>query len=571
MKAVMSILPEVVTLCSQSSNGWDQQLNEIDCQWNPLNSVAQVDAATPRSVSLLLVDSAMADTAAIGHWKRLGFGVVVVTEHSDPDEQTELLKAGAVDVLTLPLSNELLQQRLSGLWQLIVAQGTVDPLTQLPNRRSLTAQLQLQLQSAQQQGLPFALMFVDLEFFKAVNDLHGHSFGDLLLREVAIQMAQEIPEDHLLCRYGGDEFVVLLPADASSETLARQLAIRLISVLEQPFEVQGRRITLGASVGISIYPEHGDSAELLLKHADIAMFHAKSRGVGDVMLYSRFMAEDSDYRQTLEQRLPTALAEQQLVMYYQPVVDLLASKVVSAEALLRWEEPELGLISPGDFLPVIDAAGLGEQLGEYILNQVCQTLVCWQQAGIQLSIAINLSNFQLDTVDFLNRVHSVVEAHELDMHQLQFEITESMLFTSTERKLEQLSSLRRAGAEIILDDFGFGRSDLSTLIRMPLSAIKIDRRFVAQACDNSDMRLLVKSLIQFAQSLDKRVVAEGIESQQQRDLLLFLGCEMGQGFEFAHPMPGELFIDWYHQDHELRVITQPAQQSPPLTEEREGF
>jgi diguanylate cyclase (GGDEF)-like protein len=558
MKAAMIIQPKLITLSPASAKEWDLLLRNYSGEIVKLTDSKQLEELAKSQPQLILLDHSLVDESAVQRLSKVGHQVLLVAEQWTPAQQKQLLAAGAADLLTLPLAPELLRQRINDQWRLLrIAQGMLDPLTQLPNRRHLMQKLQRQLPKDTQAAKPFALMFIDLEHFRKVNDVHGHLFGDALLRSVAEQMRAEIPEECLLCRYGGDEFVVVLPPEDSPELQARQLAIRLISLLEQPLLVEGRQVTLGASVGISLYPEHGESAEILLKHADIAMFQAKSRGTGDVMLYSQFMAEGDNYRQMLEQRLPKAMQQGQLVMYYQPVFDLVTSQVVCAEALLRWEEPELGLIPPGDFLSVAESAGLADSLGKYILSEVCQTLAAWQRAGVQLSISINLSTFQLDGLDFLNRVHEVTEQHDIELSQLQFEITEPMLFNATERKLEQLIALQRAGAKIILDDFGSGRSDLSTLVRIPLAEVKIDRQFVSKAVESAETRLLVKGLIQFAHTLGMQVAAEGIESAQQRDLLLYLGCELGQGFEFAHPMPGELFISWFTQDNALTLQTVP--------------
>ncbi|GAA5216028.1 putative bifunctional diguanylate cyclase/phosphodiesterase [Corallincola platygyrae] len=557
----------VVTVAPATTQGWDLLLNSTDYALTRLTSEEQLDKL-PSATHLVLVDQSLLSATLLQSCQNAGHQVVVITEVVEPAQQTQWLAEGVKDILVLPLSAALIKERISQLAaNLDATSAGIDPLTKLPNRHQLSKHLEQQIASASGAKQSFAVMFVDLEHFKEVNDLHGHQFGDQLLRQVTEQMKHEVESPNLLCRYGGDEFAVVLAPGDSSELQARQLAIRLISLLEQPFEIEGRRISLGASVGISLYPEHGECASSLLDCADVAMFEAKSRGVGDVMLYASFMAEGASYRETLERRLPGALERQELVMYYQPVFDLLGTRVVSAEALLRWEEPEFGLIPPGDFLSVVESAGVSEALGEYILAQVCQTLKQWQDAGIQLSIAVNLSTFQLDAADFLNRIHAVVESHGVDFHQLQFEITESMLFTGTVRKLEQLSSLARAGAEIILDDFGYGLSNFSNLVKSPLSAIKIDRRFVAAATEDQSTQTLIRSLISLAHSLQKRVVAEGVETMAQRDLLLSMGCEQGQGFQFAHPMPGELFIDWFHQDSELAIATQPAQQAPPEFEE----
>lgn len=422
-----------------------------------------------------------------------------------------------------------------------------DPLTGLPNRRLLNRVLESRIEEALAANESFALLFVDLHRFKDINDTLGHSFGDQLLMQITTLMKEKVSSDHVLCRFGGDEFVIITPPLAEPELAARQLAIRVVSELDQPFELQGKTLYVGASVGIALCPAHGSTVDELVKHADIAMFQAKSRGTGDVMIFSASMAASRRYRVELEGRFRAALLARQFVLHFQPIVELASGRVRGAEALLRWEEPELGMIPPADFIPLAEANGLIRDLGKQVIELAFSQARSWLAAGIELPISVNLSVLQLSDPDFLRHILACAERYRLGLNRIHFEITESMLFDHTDEKLALLRELQKRGAQIALDDFGTGFSSLSNLARLPVNVMKIDRSFITAMLESDNDRQVVNSVVQLARTLGKVVVAEGIETEEHRALLMMLGCELGQGFLFAHPMPGELLAEWLQQ------------------------
>lgn len=419
-----------------------------------------------------------------------------------------------------------------------------DPLTGLPNRRLLGRELEHRIEETLALDEQFALLFVDLHHFKDINDTLGHSFGDRLLMQITTLMKETLGADYTLCRFGGDEFVIITPPLSEPELQARQLAIRVVTALEQPLEQQGKTLFVGASVGIALCPEHGDNADELIKLADIAMYQAKSRGRGDVMIFSGAMAASRRYKVELESRFRMALQSRQFVLHYQPIVELASGRVRGVEALLRWEEPELGMIPPADFIPLAESNGLIRELGKQVIELALAQSRAWLSDGMDLPIAVNLSVLQLSDPDFLRHILASAERYRVGLNRLHFEITESMLFEHTEEKLALLRELQKRGAQIALDDFGTGFSSLSNLARLPVNVMKIDRSFIAAMLESDNDRQVVNGVVQLARTLGKVVVAEGIETEEHRALLMMLGCELGQGFLFAHPMPAELVVEW---------------------------
>ena len=428
---------------------------------------------------------------------------------------------------------------------LIRWQAYNDPLTRLPNR----AFFRQTLEDAIRRGAPFAVLFIDLDQFKYVNDSLGHAAGDLLLREVAARFAARkaesgSPQD-VLSRMGGDEFTLLvLPEDGRSvKDDAAVAAADIIDALAAPITVEGHELHVAASIGISRFPDDGTDAETLLKHADLAMYQAKESGRGQWQTFSRAMTEAARERLTLESSLRKAVERGELIVLYQPQVSLQTGEIIGAEALVRWQHPQLGLISPARFIPLAEETGLIVALGEWVLKTACRQAAEWERQGRNLRLSVNLSARQLSERGLVQTVQDALDETGLSPHSLDLELTESALVSQGEAAVERLTELRALGLSISIDDFGTGYSSLAYLRRFPLDVLKVDRSFVA-GLSGTDKRArqdqaVVRAIIDMAHALDLEVVAEGIETASQRDTLRQLGCDYMQGFFYSPPITSE--------------------------------
>ena len=417
---------------------------------------------------------------------------------------------------------------------LIRWQAHNDPLTRLPNR----AFFQQALEDAIALGAPFSLVFVDLDQFKHVNDSLGHAAGDYLLQEVAARFERCLADGDILARMGGDEFTLLLPGGGAEDK-----ADALLRALAPPLLIEGQELHTGASLGLSRFPEDGRDAETLLQCADLAMYQAKERGRGQWQLFSPALTEAARERLTLESSLRKAWERDEMILLYQPQVSLATGEVIGAEALVRWQHRELGLISPVRFIPLAEETGLIVPLGEWVLQTACRQAAAWKREGISLRLSVNLSARQLGEKDLVERVRAVLEKTGLEPRLLDLELTESALVAQGEAAVARLAALRALGVRISIDDFGTGYSSLAYLRRFPLDTLKIDRSFVS---DLSGMgrharqdQAVVRAIISMAHALDLEVVAEGVETAAQRETLRRLGCDSMQGFLFSPPVTAE--------------------------------
>lgn len=425
-----------------------------------------------------------------------------------------------------------------------------DPLTGLPNRLLFEDRLAHALErharaseqiSARQLG-KVAVLFVDLDGFKPVNDSLGHAVGDKVLKEAAARLQAVARDADTVARIGGDEFVLLME-DVGSLADCVSLARRLIAALTAPLEVNGQRVALSGSVGIAAYPGHGDWDKLVM-HADAAMYTAKRTGGGTYALYEAHMDEGAQEQLNLQNDLRQAIEQGQMQLYYQPKIDGRQGQIRGVEALLRWNHPERGLLSPGLFIPIAERFGLIGSLGNWVIDEACRQMRAWAEMGLHMRVAINLSVHQLREEDLAARVEAALSRNLLDPSQLLCEITESVAMEdlkSTQRVFEELA---RIGVFLSIDDFGTGYSSLSYLRQLPARQLKIDRSFVADVETSADARAIVSAVIQLAHELGLRVVAEGVETEGQRDILLGLRCDELQGYFLARPMPAETLEAW---------------------------
>ncbi|MDH5328299.1 MAG: EAL domain-containing protein [Gammaproteobacteria bacterium] len=414
-----------------------------------------------------------------------------------------------------------------------------DSLTGLPNRTLFSSSLGRAIAHSKRVGSRFALLFLDLDRFKIINDTLGHACGDQLLNEVGERLLQCIRGDDVVARLGGDEFTVILTNISHSEDAAL-VAEKIIATVSEPLDIDGRQVVTSTSVGISVYPDDASDADGLAKAADAAMYKAKEQGRNNFQFYSAEMTRKVTERLAIEQGLRDAMSCNALHLVYQPQVDLKSRQVIGVEALVRWEHPELGTLSPTRFIPIAEETGLIQQLGEWVLYSACAQLRVWNAMGFTLRMAVNVSVRQLGDDASLNRLVSTLEQLELhkDKLKLDLEITESTL-EMAERSVSVLRSLKQQGVGLAIDDFGTGYSSLSRLKQLPIDTLKIDRSFVKDIPHDADDNAIASAVIAMGHSLNLKIVGEGVESQEQMRFLQQQGCDYAQGYLFSQPISAD--------------------------------
>jgi diguanylate cyclase (GGDEF)-like protein/PAS domain S-box-containing protein len=411
-----------------------------------------------------------------------------------------------------------------------------DPLTGLPNRSLLRSRLEQSIQHARRDGRGRAVLFLDLDRFKDVNDSLGHSVGDELLRNVATKMERQIRSGDTLARLGGDEFIVLVEDSATPEQAAK-VADKLLALFERPFFVADSEIFVTASIGISLFPSDGLDVDTLVSNADLAMYQAKALGRNNYQFYAPEMTDRILERTRMEHALRGALGRNEFMLHYQPQVDIATGALLGVEALLRWYHPELGLVSPARFIPAAEEIGLIGEIGAWVLHEACRQAVDWQTAQLDVPrISVNLSVRQLERNQLLNQVAEVLRNTGLRSEKLELEVTESMIMRQTEDAISVLSGLREMGVQLAVDDFGTGYSSLSYLKRLPLNRLKIDQSFVRDLGNDDNDLAIVRTIIALGRNLGLDVVAEGVEQATQAEHLRREGCLVAQGYLFGRPM-----------------------------------
>lgn len=406
-----------------------------------------------------------------------------------------------------------------------------DELTGLANRRLFQDRLEQALANAKRHHHQLAVLFLDLDLFKRINDTLGHQAGDEALRQVAKRLQKASRAGESVARLGGDEFTMLVPECEAKEEIVK-LAQRIVAQFELPFQIQQNELALTTSVGISIYPQHGHTASELLKCADAAMYQAKESGRNNYSIYNSSLGQRHDQALQLEQALRKALSQQQLQVHYQPKVELKTGQLHSLEALVRWKDQELGQVAPADFIPIAETLGLIHQLGQQVLRQVCHQLQQW--GPLAVPVAVNISAKELADPQFLSQLKQILAESEVDPQLLELEITESCLLPERAAETQRvLQKLRQLGIRLAIDDFGTGYSSLSYLRHLPINCLKIDRSFIKTLPDNTNDRQITSAIIAMANAMGLDVIAEGVESQAQQEFLLSAGCQFGQGYWFG--------------------------------------
>lgn len=420
-----------------------------------------------------------------------------------------------------------------------ITEGKVaDALTGLPNRLLFLDRVQRAIRQCQSDATrTFSVLYFDIDNFKLINDSLGHSFGDQLLMAVAQRVENCVrASETLVARLGGDEFAVLVEGIESLDD-ATMVAERIIRALSRPFGFQGREVYTSTSVGVSIWRGRAGKAEDLLREADTAMYQAKSEGKARYRVFDPEMQKNVTSRLELEHDLRRALERGELQLHYQPIVNLETDKIVAFEALVRWQHPQRGLIYPDRFISIAEETGLIVPLGEWVLNEACRQMTEWKNAGLgQLMVSVNVSSRQLAEEGFIQMVSSVIQRHDVAPQFLKLEITESVIMENPESGASQLSQLRSLGVRVGIDDFGTGYSSLASLHRLPLDVLKVDRSFVTKMDDSQENTAIVQTIVTLAESLKLSVVAEGIETTEQRGKLGAMGCQYGQGYLFSRPV-----------------------------------
>jgi diguanylate cyclase (GGDEF)-like protein/PAS domain S-box-containing protein len=420
----------------------------------------------------------------------------------------------------------------------IAYRANYDPLTGLPNRNLLAERLNQALKQARRENSRVAVMFVDLDFFKQVNDTLGHAIGDQLLQLVAERMRLCVRETDTIARLGGDEFVVLL-MDIDDTVPASIVAEKIIGLMVEAFTIEGHEIHIGASIGITIFPDDGRDVETLFRNADLAMYRAKNTGRNNAQFFEMALTTAALDRRALENDMRVALARNEFRLHFQPLINLASGRITGVEALLRWLHPQRGLLEPERFIPLAEETGLIRDIGTWVLTESCRQLAGWEAAGHHLTLAINVSVRQLPEALAVKRILKTLTEHGLDPQQIVLEITESVLLADSPAIQQWFIDAGAAGLHLAIDDFGTGYSSLAYLKRYPVRHVKIDKTFVQDMEGDMANRALVEAILAMAHSLGLSVVAEGVEAPAQVSLLLERSCEMAQGFLYSQPLPAD--------------------------------
>lgn len=437
-----------------------------------------------------------------------------------------------------------------------------DVLTELPNRAMCVETLKAALQQAQASQECLAVLFIDLDRFKVINDTLGHHVGDGLLRSVAQRLQQAVRSGDMVSRLGGDEFVVILRDIKNADQARWQVEQRLIPLVGQSHHVEGHELRVSCSVGISIYPTDGQDLDELMRRADAAMYDAKASGRDAARVFDPSIDWAIRERQSLEQHLRLALERDEFSLHYQPRLSVGSRKMVGVEALIRWHSPDLGQVSPARFIPVAEESGLIHPIGRWVLDEACRQCADWQAQGIvDLVVSINLSAAQLADTGLVQLVGDMLEKHGCDPTRLELEITESHLMADAATATERLTAIKALGLQVSIDDFGTGYSSLAYLNRFPVDKLKIDQSFVRDMLDDPANMAIVRATVALGHTLGLSIVAEGVELLAQAEQLAQLGCDELQGFYFSHPLTAQALMQWLEsgqRPHEQRQITAPS-------------
>jgi diguanylate cyclase (GGDEF)-like protein len=521
------------------------------------NGVHALETISKRRPDIVLMDAVMPEMNgfdACAKIRKLSDGPaipVLLLTGLDDDSSVELaFECGAKDFIPKPIHWAVLRQRVrrildaSKVERDIVHLAYHDFLTGLPSRRMLLDRFGSAIARGKRCGRRVATLFVDLDNFKMINDTLGHDTGDAMLQVVADRLSKSLRESDTVARLGGDEFSLLLENIGTVDDV-KIVAESVLQTLNQPIQLPDREVVVTPSIGIAIYPDDGDDIRTLMKNADTAMYRAKDAGRNGYAFYAAEMGATAMRRLLIESSLRRALEQEEFFLHYQPRVDFASGKVISVEALMRWKHPELGLISPTEFIPIAEETGLIVPIGEWALRQACEAVVRWAQRGLEgVMVSVNLSARQLKDPGLANKMRAVLEGTGCSPSLLELELTETTTMVDPQTTIQVLRELQNLGIRLSIDDFGTGYSCLSYLKRFSINGLKIDRSFVDGIPDDADDVALVQTIIAVARSLRLAVVAEGVERPEQAEFLAGYGCEEMQGFLFSRALPESEFCKW---------------------------
>jgi diguanylate cyclase (GGDEF)-like protein/PAS domain S-box-containing protein len=412
-----------------------------------------------------------------------------------------------------------------------------DSLTGMANRNLLYEHLNEAVTRHEKSGQTFAVMFLDLDRFKVINDTYGHSFGDLLLQKVSTRLTNSVGEEGEIFRYGGDEFIIVLETEKRSKV--SETAEKIILMLASPFLIKGRQMFISTSIGISVFPKDGENVEALIQNSDIAMYNAKENGKNNYQYYTSSLNLSHQWRMELETGLRNALNKNEMSLHYQPQVDLVSNQIIGLEALIRWNHPEYGFISPGEFIPLAEETGLIFSIGKWVLKTACTQCKQWIDLGLPIdSVSVNVSPLQFREKNFVASVKQILEDSALPPRYLEIEITESVT-SNVEQALSIMKEIKELGVNFAIDDFGTGYSSLNYLRHFPIHKLKIDKSFIDEINQHKDGEEIVKTIIELGNRLRFQVIAEGVEHEQQMSFLKENNCFLAQGYFFSKPLPAK--------------------------------
>lgn len=421
-----------------------------------------------------------------------------------------------------------------------------DPLTKLPNRTLFNDRLHIALAHAKRNGEKLAIVFLDLDRFKGINDSLGYHIGDVVLQEVAERLQLCLRDEDTLCRMSADEFVMIL-TDIEKFSNITKILSRMATTLSMPFIIGEVELRTTSSIGISFYPDNGHTPEILIRHAELAMYHAKENGRNNHQFFTESLNAAATERLSLENSLRLAIERNEFVLYYQPQVNIQTNKLIGVEALIRWNHPQNGLISPAKFISIAEETGLIIPIGEWVLREVCRQHLSWIALGLPaIQIAVNVSAIQFGEKQFLITLEEIIKSYMIDASYLEIELTEGILMKDADMAIKELHSLKDLGVKLAIDDFGTGYSSLQYLSQFPIDKLKIDQSFIRAMLNDPSSLAIVETIISLAEKLQIKVIAEGVETEDGLKILKKSGCNEVQGYYFSKPVPAHEFVEWYY-------------------------
>lgn len=497
----------------------------------------------------------------------LDAAVIFVSSHTQTDDELRALECGGVDFIQKPLNIPVARAHIKAhiaLRNEAKRLANHDALTGLPNRILLQDRTEQALQKARRNHGRVAMLLLDLDNFKVINDSMGHSVGDLVLQEVASRLSRALRVVDTVSRQGGDEFILLLPEVIGFDAVG-DFAERLLATIASPFSIQANRYDLSASIGISVFPEDSDDLESLYRHADSAMYQAKLSGRNRFCFFSPHIESSMRARHLLERHMRTALEDGVFEVFYQAKVDARHNQVIGMEALIRWRNHDGVLVSPADFIPLAEETGLIIPIGKYVLLQACNDARVLRELGHDISISVNISVVQFREESFLDMVKGILVESGLEAEFLELEITEGVLARDIDNAREILFHLKALGVRISIDDFGTGYSSLAYLKRFPIDVLKIDQSFVRDMLTDKSDLAIIEAIIKLGQALGLELVAEGVETQEQADALLGQGCQIMQGYLYCRPVPFAQICSFLSSGLKVNVMhADKLQTVPPI-------